>query len=75
MAALAQAPPNLLLKLGHQRGIMEMILVAAEPQPTNCVSLLESPEDVWRQQREAAMIRACRILEIPYKPEYAEIGR
>jgi hypothetical protein len=54
---------------------MEMTFAAAtDSQPTNLSSVIE-PEDVWRQQREAAMIRACRILGIPYKPEYAEIGR
>jgi hypothetical protein len=55
---------------------MEMTFVTAtDSQPTNLTSSMELPEDVWRQQREAAMIRACRILGIPYKPEYAEIGR
>jgi len=70
---------RILAKIGasnKSEALMEMTFATAtDSQPTNLSSWMELPEDVWRRQREAAMIRACRILGIPYKPEYAEIGR
>src|SRR5262245_41773062 len=71
-------------KLGHQRdsrtesprqSMKAILLTGSDTQSASHASQFDGPEDVWRQRREAAMIRACRILEIPYKPEYAEIGR
>jgi hypothetical protein len=48
----------------------------ADPEPFDTLSWLGlTAEDVWREEREASMRRACRIMGIPYKPEYADIGR